>query len=427
MSRRTGVLRALLCALLAAGFAIAPVAPAAADVVDDNVAAVANQRGEVELFARGDDGAIYTRMADGGDWTSIGGAASSGPAAMVRGDGTLDVFVRGVNEELFQRSRRGGEWSDWISLGGQLTSAPAAVERKGTANIEVFVRGTDNALHHRWYQPGSGWSAWSSMGGSIASAPAIVSRKEGWADVLVRWSDNRIWQKYFDPAVGWSDWFETPRVWATLSAPSATVPGEGRVEAFHRGTNNFLYQRSYTGTSWGEGDYLVDRQPLQGTPTAVADPSGRLRLYTRFNRDILVKTLSGGGWSQWTGMGPVAPAPPPPAPPAPAPPAGAPVNGGQVQLGAGLGCTPRGARLRVSVKVRKRKGRAKPRVKKVVFYYRKGRGSVARADRKAPYARRLPVSLPAGTHRVRARIYYKRPGKRKLAIKTVSRRFEVCA
>ena len=42
-----------------------------------------------------------------------------------------------------------------------------------------------------------------------------------------------------------------------------------------------------------------------------------------------------------------------------------------VQLGVGLGCAPRGKRMSVSLTVHKRKGQAKPRVKRVVFYYRK--------------------------------------------------------
>ena len=46
-----------------------------------------------------------------------------------------------------------------------------------------------------------------------------------------------------------------------------------------------------------------------------------------------------------------------------------------MQLGVGLGSTPRGKRMSVSLTVHKRKGHAKPRVKRVVFYYlKKSRG-----------------------------------------------------
>ena len=116
-----------------------------------------------------------------------------------------------------------------------------------------------------------------------------------------------------------------------------------------------------------------------------------------------------------------APTPPPPPPPTQAP---------SVQLGVGLDCAPRGKRMSVSLTVRKRPGQAKPRVKRVVFYYRKkhrGKRVVARTDRSRPYRRTLPIQLAPGPHHVYARAYYKRPGSSKLRKKTVVRRFTVCA
>ncbi len=41
-------------------------------------------------------------------------------------------------------------WSDWESLGGILTSDPAAVSWDNN-RIDVFARGTDSALHHKWW------------------------------------------------------------------------------------------------------------------------------------------------------------------------------------------------------------------------------------------------------------------------------------
>jgi hypothetical protein len=103
---------------------------------------------------------------------------------------------------------------------------------------------------------------------------------------------------------------------------------------------------------------------------------------------------------------------------------------GSVQLGVGLECAPRGTRMSVSLTVHKRKGHAKPRVKRVVFYYRKassGQRVVARSDRSKPYRRTLPIHLKPGPHHVYARAYYTRPGSKKLRRKTVVRRFTVCA
>jgi hypothetical protein len=152
--------------------------------------------------------------------------------------------------------------------------------------------------------------------------------------------------------------------------------------------------------------------------------------------------FEGCGGPRSTGVPPPAAPPPPPPPPPPArppaapppapppPPPAAPAPRGSVGLEVGLGCTPRGQRLRVKLTVRKRPGRAKPRVRRVVFFYRVPGGSrraVARTDRRAPYRRALPVRVGAGTYRVYARVYYKRSRAAKLRRKTVWRRFTVCA
>ena len=105
------------------------------------------------------------------------------------------------------------------------------------------------------------------------------------------------------------------------------------------------------------------------------------------------------------------PTPPPPTPtPTPAPPPPPPSSGG-ITVGVGLGCVRNGKRMRVTLKVHKQPGKAKPKVTRVVFFYRRNKKSVVRADKSAPYKRRLPVSgLSPGKHLTYARVYYKRPG-----------------
>jgi hypothetical protein len=122
---------------------------------------------------------------------------------------------------------------------------------------------------------------------------------------------------------------------------------------------------------------------------------------------------------------------PTPAPPAPTPaptPAPPPPSSTGITVGVGLGCVRNGKRMRVTLKVKKQPGKAKPRVKRVVFFYRRNKKSVVRADKSAPYKRRLPISgLSAGKHLTYARVYYKRPGSSKLRKRTVRRHFTVCA
>jgi hypothetical protein len=123
------------------------------------------------------------------------------------------------------------------------------------------------------------------------------------------------------------------------------------------------------------------------------------------------------------------PTPTPPTPtPTPTPPPPPPPASSGITVGVGLGCVRNGKRMRVTLKVRKQPGKAKPKVKRVVFFYRRHKKSVVRADKSAPYKRRLPISgLTPGKHLTYARVYYKRPGSSKLRKRTVRRHFTVCA
>jgi hypothetical protein len=122
------------------------------------------------------------------------------------------------------------------------------------------------------------------------------------------------------------------------------------------------------------------------------------------------------------------PTPSPTPTPTPTPPPPPPPTSNAITVGIGRGCVRNGTRMRVTLKVRKRPGKAKPKVKRVVFFYRRNKRSVVRADKSAPYKRRLPVSgLAPGKHLTYARVYYKRPGSKKLRKRTVRRHFTVCA
>jgi peptidoglycan hydrolase-like protein with peptidoglycan-binding domain len=82
------------------------------------------------------------------------------------------------------------KWSAWESLGGVLTSAPD-VSSWASGRLDGFVRGTDNALWHKWWN-GSVWSGWESLGGVLSSGPAAVSWGPNRIDVFVRGTDNAL-------------------------------------------------------------------------------------------------------------------------------------------------------------------------------------------------------------------------------------------
>ena len=85
---------------------------------------------------------------------------ASAPAACAKGN-NLAVFVEGADNALYWKHWDGTTWSAWGSLGGNLTSSPAATS-PATGVIDVFARGTDGTLWQKTYN--NGWSGWTSVG-----------------------------------------------------------------------------------------------------------------------------------------------------------------------------------------------------------------------------------------------------------------------
>nr|WP_256989105.1 DUF346 domain-containing protein [Bacillus sp. EB106-08-02-XG196] len=69
----------------------------------------------------------------------------------------------------------GDQIEDWEDLGGTLTSEPAAVSWNPN-RIDVFARGQNNNLIHKWWN-GRSWSNWENLGGTLTSAPTVSSRR----------------------------------------------------------------------------------------------------------------------------------------------------------------------------------------------------------------------------------------------------------
>ena len=407
-------MRVLALAILVAVFA-GGAASAEADVFDDNLAGASRGAGDMVVVGRGADGAIYERHLSGGTWSPwawLGGAASSGPAAAAYGD-SIHVFVTGTDGGVYENVLRAGAWSGWSALGGGSTSAPAAVARRATDLLDLVVRGTDNALHHRYFQPGAGWSGWEALGGNATGGPAVNSQEANVLNVWHRATDGQLVQRAWKAS--WSDWM--PLGGQIIGAPSVISRMEGHVDVFARGTDRATYQKYWhQGVGWS--DWLqLDAAPLDSTPAAASDRPGHVVLFARRGPGVVVKEWTDtAGWTGWVDWGRVAPPPPPAPPPAP--------RDGSVRIRTGIRCTPPGGRLKVSLKIRKRAGAPAPRVRRVVFFVKHG---PRRTDHRRPWVKRLRLNRPAGSRgRVYARAVYTRKGSPRLHRKTVSKRYVMC-
>ena len=401
--------------LLASALALLAAAPARADVVDDGPAVAAVGAGDMRAFIRGSDGALWTRSWNGSvwsSWSSLGGVLTSGPAVSARPNGTYDVVVRGVANTYYHAAfTLAGGWTGFAPIGGTFLSAPSVTYRQGSGEIDVVGVGTDSQLYHAFYA--GGWSGWEPLGGGISANPSMISPASGTLDIYVRGvADHQLYQKTWTPGVGWSAFY--PLGGVLSSGIAATAWDTNRRDIFARGADGAMWIRSWTNSGgWAQWARLGGQ--LTSGPAAVTTAPNSLEIFAREG----ARLLSNGFASTWTGWqnfgyAPLFTSPPPPPPTA-----------SELRLRAGIGCIPRGKRVPVSISVHKRAGRKKPRIIKVLFFI--DRGKQKRTDRKKPYKARIRVTYKRGSkHRVHARIYYRRPGHKRVHRKTVSKRFTMC-
>src|SRR4051812_16581667 len=384
------VLGVLACCLAV----LATAATARADVVDDVPAVAAQGTGEMRAFIRGSDGALWTRTWDGTNWTgwsSLGGVLTSGPAASVRPGGIYDVVARGTNGSYYHRAfTPAAGWSDWVSLDGGFLSAPSVTYRQQTGQIDVVGVGLDRALYHNSWEPGSGWTGWGDLGGSLSGNPSVISPGPQVVDIYARGSDGQLWHKYWTPQTNWAGYF--PLGGALSSGVAATAWDPNRRDVFARGTDGAIWIKTWTNTgSWAPWARLGGG-PSSG-PGATAPGPNRLIVFARAGASVMADAFS-STWTGWRSFGPAPVYTPPPPPPPPATVPG-PAPGSSLTLNAGFGCIPQGGRVPVRLRIRQRTGRLKPRVKRVVFFVDAGKRR--RVDHHAPYRTRIRVTYRRGS------------------------------
>ena len=215
----------------------------------------------IDVFARGigaNDG-VYHKVWQGNVWSGWQRLGStdilSGPGLSWEPGRLLGVFVRGGDNALYlhQYTPNDGWVGPW-PLEGQISSSPAAIALVN-GPVHVFARGMDNALWHRWYD--NGWQNWESLGGPIGgqissdpeSGPSVSSWGPRRLDVFVRGTDDAVWHRWSeDGGVSWSNWESLGGI--ITSSPASISRAPNQIEVFVRGTDSKLYHIWWDGTAW---------------------------------------------------------------------------------------------------------------------------------------------------------------------------------
>jgi murein DD-endopeptidase MepM/ murein hydrolase activator NlpD len=223
------------------------------------------------------------------------GRIASGPAVASWASGRLDIFARGADNSLIHKWYGNAGWSGWESLGGVITSDPAAVSW-GNGRIDVFARGGDNALWHRFWDTDR-WGAWESLGGILSSAPSVASWGTNRLDVFIAGIDGALWHRWFNGT--WQSWESLGGVLA--AHPAAVSWSSGRIDVVVRGSDNALWHRWYDGHWFG---WESVGGPIYTTPNLSSWGPGRLDIFAVGAGGVL---MHGGydatGWRSWRSLG----------------------------------------------------------------------------------------------------------------------------
>ena len=247
--------------LTAAALWLRATGSAAADVYDDNPATASRGPGELYVFARAADGASSNATATHGlERLGARSAATptSGPAAVAYGQLDPRLRPRHRRRHLPEHARRRHAGRGWIALGGYATSAPGDACARAASNIvDLAVRGSDNAIWHRSYVPGTGWSGFGvdrrqpDQRADAELAGRRTCSTSGRAGPTARVYQQRLERHGVDRLVG-------ARRRASIGAPAPSRAPRTCINVYVRGGGDALYARSWIAAGWSDW-FLLDR------------------------------------------------------------------------------------------------------------------------------------------------------------------------
>jgi hypothetical protein len=272
--------------------------------------AAIHQNGRVMVFGVSENSSVLLRQSLSeatGEWEavgSLGGIHTSPPAVIANADGRIEVFARGSDNALYHKWQVsvGSSFSDWESLGGWHTSPPA-VGRNADGKIEVFAVGTGHALYRRTQQA-TGWGGWQNLGGSLSDdAPAVIKNSAGQLEIFAIGTDGRLYRAVQSAAGSFGSFVALGGSHTGPVIASRNI--DGRLEVFTRsGGQIFHTWQSSPGGSFGAGAGMGGSSSFP--PAVGCNADGRLEIFIHGSDHMLYhkwQLTAGSAWSDWFCLG----------------------------------------------------------------------------------------------------------------------------
>ncbi|EMY77533.1 hypothetical protein LEP1GSC060_0164 [Leptospira weilii serovar Ranarum str. ICFT] len=237
----------------------------------------------------------------------------SSVSAVSWGPDRLDLFVRGIDGRMYHKYWDRSYWSkDWEDLGGQILGTPSAVSW-GKNRLDIFARGLDGRVWHKYWD-GSQWNAydWDPFGEQeIVGVPNAIAYAQDRLDVLALGTDGAVWLNWLTVSTSgnWSSLGNPGKGIFASQSPNAIAlkpaPGSGltqvHVHIFVIGTDGAAWHRSlYPHRAWESLG-----QKIQYTPSGASFFENRLDVFVcDTNEAVLYRRWNTDSWNiKWESLG----------------------------------------------------------------------------------------------------------------------------
>lgn len=276
--------------------------------------------GRLEVFEVAQDGQLWHNYQMSGNkqwsgWEPMGGNWPGDPAVALNSNGTLEVFVigdQGPNRSggglfhAWQTSPGAASWTGWQMMAGAWPSGTPAVAHNNTGGLEVFLRGLDTQLYHLWQcgNCSAGWSPPQSLGGTWSHDPTVIQKPNGYLEVFITGQNTQLYHAWQNYDGSWSGWQSLHGTWP--GDPVVTVNPNGYLEVFMRGQNTQLYhdwQCGSCGSGWSGWFSLGGTWPRD--PVVANNVDGRMEIFMVGQNTVLYDNWedSSGNWYGWHQIG----------------------------------------------------------------------------------------------------------------------------
>jgi hypothetical protein len=215
---------------------------------------------DLDLYAVGQDGPVYTSLWRGGpswgSWAKVGSTTFSQktPIGAVARGSKRDLYAVHDDGRVYSAWWRSGPgWHEWAPIGHTPFPAltPVSVVARG-GDVDLFAVHDDGRVYSAWWRGGPDWGGWAPIGnGRFTQLTPISAVARGSdLDLFGVGTDGGLYTAWWrDDGSGWHDWTTMFGPGAfNQTTPIAAMTGDTNLDLFGVGTDGAVY------TAWWRHD-----------------------------------------------------------------------------------------------------------------------------------------------------------------------------